>query len=300
MRKPLDIPKGLVFDIQKFSLNDGGGIRTVVFLKGCPLRCAWCSNPESQDSTLQRIYWKKKCVGCGACAKVCPEGKGCLKPGYITCKDKCQKCVDVCPAGALKGTAKIYEVDELVNVLSQDRRFYYRSGGGVTFSGGESLLQYDFVRAVSISLKAMLINTAIETCAYAPWEKLWTACEHIDTILFDIKSLDNDIHTKYTGKDNTLILDNLEKLSGKSKALIIRIPVIKDLNDSEEHIRQIIELAKKNNIKKIHLLPYHALGKPKYEGLGYNFTSFERPGDEHLNTLVNIIQDAGLKALVGG
>jgi pyruvate formate lyase activating enzyme len=293
--------KGIVFDIQRFSLNDGGGIRTVVFLKGCPLKCVWCSNPESQDSTLQRIYWKKKCMGCGACVTFCPEGKGCFKPGYMECGNKCQKCVEVCPTGALKGTAKVYDAEGLLKVLSEDKRFYYRSGGGVTFSGGESLLQYEFVRDVSFGLKAMLINTAIETCGYASWENLWTACEPIDTVLFDIKSLDNDMHKKYTGKDNVVILENLDKLAKKEKEIIIRIPAIKDLNDSEEHMEKVITLAQRVNVREIHLLPYHAMGKPKYEGLGYkDFKAFERPDDGHMEKLLGIIQSAGLKAIIGG
>jgi pyruvate formate lyase activating enzyme len=292
--------KGIVFDIQKFSLNDGEGIRTVVFLKGCPLRCAWCSNPESQDSTLQRIYWKKKCTGCGACIKACPEKKGCQKPGHIECQNKCQQCVDACPAGALKGTAKTYGVDELVAVLSQDKRFFYRSGGGVTFSGGESLVQYAFVRAVSLGLKSMLIDTAIETCAYAPWENFWTACEHINTILFDIKSLDATVHIKWTGRNNTIILENLKKLSEKNKNVVLRIPLIKNLNDGEEHVMKVIELAKNSNVKEIHLLLYHALGKPKYEGLGYDFRTFERPDDEHIKKLTNMINGSGLLSVIGG
>jgi len=292
--------KGIISDIQKFSINDGEGIRTVVFLKGCPLDCVWCSNPESKSNTMQRIYWKKKCMGCGACIKICPENMGYLKLGHIECKDRCQKCVDVCPSGALKGTAKAYEVDELVEVLVEDKRFYYRSGGGVTFSGGESLLQCDFVRAVSISLKAMLIDTAIETCAYASWNDFWVACEYINTILFDIKFLDTSLHEKYTGKDNLIILDNLKKISEYDKNIIIRIPLIKNLNDSEVQVGQIIELAQNHKIGEIHLLPYHALGKPKYEGLGCHFTLFERSADEHVAKLVEMIRQSGIKTLVGG
>jgi pyruvate formate lyase activating enzyme len=293
--------KGIVFDIQKFSLSDGNGIRTTIFLKGCPLRCAWCSNPESQEKGLQRIYWKKKCIGCGRCVRVCPLGKGCQIPGYIICENQCELCIQACPAGALKGTAKLYTVEELAEIVRQDARAYYRSGGGVTFSGGESLSQWQFVRESAQCFRSMLIHSAVETCGFAPWEQMWSAVEFIDLILFDIKHLDSEIHLQHTGKKNELILENLQKLAVKGKEIIIRIPVIRGLNDSTEHLDRLISLAKKNNIKEIHFLPYHTLGKPKHEGMGYDsFRKFERPTDEELNILAKQVSANGLKPIIGG
>jgi pyruvate formate lyase activating enzyme len=293
--------KGVIFDIQKFSLSDGNGIRTTIFLKGCPLKCVWCSNPESQQSGLQRIYWKKKCIGCGRCVRACPIGKGCQLPGYIICKNQCDLCVQSCPTGALKGTAKSYSVEELAEIVKQDARAYYRSGGGVTFSGGESLFQWQFVREAAQCFRSMLIHSAIETCGFAPWEQLWSAVEFIDLILFDIKHLDSEIHRQYTGEKNELILENLQRLAAKEKEVIIRMPVIKGINDTLEHIDNLILLAKKNKVNEIHLLPYHAWGRPKHEGLGYdNFRKFERPSDEELNYLAKQISDGGLKSVIGG
>jgi pyruvate formate lyase activating enzyme len=249
---------------------------------------------------MQRIYWKTRCIGCGACVKVCPIGKGCQLPGCVVCENQCGLCVDVCPTGALKGTAKWYTVEDLAEVVRQDSRFYYRSGGGVTFSGGESLVQWKFVREAARCFKTMLIHNAIETCGFASWERLWAAVEYIDLVLFDIKHLDTDIHRKYTGQGNELILDNLRKLAAREKEVIIRIPVIKDLNDSREHMSRLLDLVGQTRVKEIHLLPYHALGKPKNEGLGRDFHQFARPDDETLDGLVKQIATAGIKALVGG
>jgi pyruvate formate lyase activating enzyme len=222
-------------------------------------------------------------------------------PGYIICENQCDLCIQACPTGALKGTAKVYGVEELVEIVKQDTRAYYRSGGGVTFSGGESLSQWQFVREAVQCFQALLIHSAIETCGFAPWEQMWSAVEFIDLILFDIKHLNSEVHRQYTGEKNELILENLQRLVVKGKEIIIRIPVISGLNDSVEHTADLIFLAKKNKIKEIHLLPYHAWGRPKYEGLGYsNFRKFQRPSDEKMNCLAKQISDSGLKSVIGG
>ncbi len=292
---------GNIFDIQRFSLNDGNGIRTTVFFKGCPLRCAWCSNPESQEAGLQRIFWRNKCIGCRRCQAVCPLGKGCELPGHIVCADNCTKCIENCPPRALASVGKRYSIEELLSILDEDRRFYYHSGGGVTFSGGEALMQAHFVREVTLALLTRGVHTAIETCGYATWDTAWHALEHINVILYDIKHLDSKLHKEQTNVENNLILNNLNHLADRGKEIILRVPLVGGFNDSVEHIEQVIELAIKLKIQEIDLLPYHSWGKPKHEGLSRtDFKLFNTPSDMKVKALQQRIISAGLSSITGG
>ena len=292
---------GVIFDIQKFSLNDGYGIRTTVFLKGCPLRCAWCSNPESQAAGLQRVFWKTRCINCGRCLNVCPDGLGRDRPGHRLCDEGCHRCVDACPAAALRSVGRTISVESLLDEVRRDSRFYYRSGGGVTFSGGEALVQWRFVAEAARRLKEMLIDTAMETCGHAPWEEAWAACEAIDHILFDVKHLDPAPHREFTGRDNALILENLRNLAKRGKDIIIRIPLVAGFNDGADHVRRVIELAQGIGVGRIDLLPCHSWGKPKSEALGHpGCGTFAAPADEAVDALAAMIRGAGLEVEVGG
>lgn len=292
---------GVIFDIQKFSLNDGGGIRTTVFLKGCPLRCAWCSNPESQSAGVQRVFWKTRCIGCGRCREACPAGLGRDRPGHEPCDARCHRCVDACPAAALRSVGRSISVDDLLDAVRRDSRFYYRSGGGVTFSGGEALTQWEFVAEAAARLKEMLIDTAVETCGFAPWEEAWAACENIDHILFDIKHLDAAPHREFTGRDNAPILDNLRRLAAEGKDIAIRIPLVAGFNDEMEHMRRVIGLASEIGAGRIDLLPYHSWGKPKSEALGHSgYRLFAAPPESAVDALADAIRSAGLAVEIGG
>lgn len=243
--------KGTVFDIQRFSVHDGPGIRTTVFLKGCPLRCRWCHNPEGLSKEIQLQYFRDSCIGCQSC-------------GDRTALTDAQKC----PAGALKVCGKIMDSSEVLQEVLKDQLFY-ETDGGITFSGGECLLQADFVAEVLTMAKEHHISTVIDTSGYVPWtafEKVRNVC---DLFLYDIKIWDRDKHIKYTGVDNALILENLRKLSSLKKPVWIRIPVIPDVNDTPEEIQNIAAFLKQlSNVRDITLMPYHTLGKSKYETLG--------------------------------
>ncbi len=292
---------GVVFDIQKFSLNDGRGIRTTVFLKGCPLRCAWCSNPESQAAGRQRAFWRARCIGCGRCAAACPSGLGRDRPGHALCGEDCHRCVAACPAAALRSVGRTISVEELLDIVRRDSRAYYRSGGGVTFSGGEALTQWRFVREASMRLRDMLTDTALETCGHAPWEEAWAACEPIDHILFDIKHLDPEPHREFTGRDNALILSNLRRLAERGKDIAVRVPLVAGVNDAPEHMERVIRLARDTGVGRIDLLPCHNWGKPKSDALGRSaFREFAAPSPAAVAALAAMIRAADISVDVGG
>ncbi len=269
--------KGIVSDIQRYCIHDGPGIRTVVFLKGCPLSCGWCSNPESQDFTPQLLYVPSKCIGCLRCAEVCPTG--CIsgvagKPISID-REKCNKCfecVKVCPSKALLQKGRIYSVDEVIAEVIRDEKFFKSSNGGVTLSGGEVLVQYNFAAHILKALKELNINTAVETTGYGKWEHLKLIADYTDIILYDIKHYNNEAHLQGTGVENHLIIDNLRKLIELGKNVVVRIPVIPGYNMDASSIEGIISLLKKLDVKKIDLLPFHQLGKNKYAFLDKKYS----------------------------
>ncbi len=270
-----------VINIQNYSLHDGPGIRTLVFLKGCPLRCKWCSNPESQEFHQELVFNKNKCLGksqCGRCIHKCNNDAISFNKQEIVeinrqkCNN-CLKCTHLCPSQALYVYGKTYEYRELLDLVEKDNSFYARSGGGLTVSGGEPLAQGDFTIKLLKEAKKRRINTAIETCGYAPWEVLKEAAQYLDTILFDIKSLDCKKHEKFTGEPNKLILDNFDKLSITYPQLnkIVRTPIIPKFNDSQEEKSKIAEYVKNYPNTTYEVLTYHRLGQPKYEYLGRNY-----------------------------
>lgn len=242
---------GMIFDIQRFSVHDGPGIRTTVFMKGCPLRCLWCHNPEGLSSKPQPQFLEEACIGCGACGG-----------------ERTLEMTEKCPTGALKAVGRAWEPEELLEVLLADREFYGEDGG-VTFSGGECLLQADFVCHMLRLLKDRGISTAIDTCGAVPWEQVEKTLPLCDTYLYDVKCADPGLHLRCTGQDNRRILENLRALSRRGVVLRIRIPVIPDCNDAPEEMEAVGCILKDlPGIRSVTLIPYHTLGKSKYKTLG--------------------------------
>lgn len=260
---------GIIFDIQRFSLHDGPGIRTTIFFKGCPLRCLWCHNPESINPKIELAFYKHKCIGCNSCIAICPTGalQNSEKDGksYIIelCRF-CWKCVDACPSEALLLQGKIYSVDEVLEEISKDIPFYKQSGGGVTLSGGEPTFQFDFCFHLLKGCKEMGIGTALDTSGFVSWDKFETLLPLVDIFLYDIKHINSEEHKKLTGVPNEVILENLAKLNDSGKHIEIRIPIIPGYNDSNENITAISRfIAKLKSIRRVKLLPYHKLGLSK-------------------------------------
>ena len=253
-----------IFDIQRNSYVDGPGIRTTVFFKGCNLRCAWCHNPESQRAVPQMMFYKNRCTGCGRCSLFCP-----------------QDARDIC--------GKEYTVDEVLKEVLEDKSFYKTSGGGVTFSGGECMLQIDFLEGILKECKKNGIHTAVDTAGHVPFELFERIIPYTDLFLYDVKCFDSDKHRQYTGVENQLILKNLKSLLAKSTPVWIRIPIIPTVNDTEEELQRIKEYLSSCGIpEKVELLPYHAMGEHKYTAVGKETQIFSVPSEEKMKHLKNI------------
>lgn len=270
--------KGYVFDIQRFSISDGPGIRTTVFFKGCNLRCAWCHNPESQSAKKQMLFYKDKCTLCGKCSQVCPYNlKSC---------DFCGKCAIFCPNNAREICGVEYTSDEVFAEIIKYKAFYDNSNGGVTFSGGECMLQIDFLYGLLKKCKENGIHTAVDTAGHIPFESFEKILPYTDLFLYDMKCFDSEKHKKYVGVGNNLILENLEKLFSANAKIWIRIPVISHINDSIEEMQLIKDfLDSKGKPEKIELLPYHAMGENKYAAIGKKTRRFSPPDDNKLKEL---------------
>ena len=269
MSKRKENPRGLIFNIQRFSIHDGPGIRTTIFFKGCPLACLWCCNPEGQKSEKELLVNKNKCVLCKKCIEVCPSGANSLLENEILHDPSlctlCEKCIKQCLPGARKIYGKLYSTGEIIDILEKDENFFRNTSGGVTLSGGEPIYQYGFISELLLECKKNYINTAIETCGYCDWEKLENLSKITDLIIFDLKHVDDIKHKKHTGKSNDKILGNLEKLSKIKKNILLRITQIPGFNDSEEDQRKIKSFI--DSLEKdidIEYLKYHEFGKFKY------------------------------------
>ncbi len=262
--------KATIFDIQRNSFVDGPGIRTTVFFKGCNLSCKWCHNPESQCFEKQMMLYKNKCTGCGKCAEVCPH--------HLESCNFCGKCEIFCPNDARKVCGKEYSPEEVLKEVIKDKTFYDTSKGGVTFSGGECMLQVDFLCEILKLCKQNGIHTAVDTAGCVSWEHFEKVLPYTDLFLYDVKCFDEQKHKEYTGVSNKLILDNLKKLSEKADVgIIIRIPVIHGVNDDEKEIRLIAEFLKDIRYTAVEFLPYHKMGEHKYTALDMEYTEFEVP-----------------------
>ena len=271
-----------IFNVQKYNMHDGPGVRTLVFFQGCPLRCKWCSNPEGLEKNCQVMFKQKLCIDCGACISVCPVeihsiGKIDNKHSIdrnITCVG-CRKCMDVCISSALSIVGEKKRISELYEIIEEDKKFYELSGGGVTLGGGEVLMQSEAAANLLMVCKQEGINTAVETCGYARLNSLLKVAEFTDLFLFDLKHTDSQRHFELTGVHNELILQNLEELIHRRYDVKIRIPLLKGINDSKKEINEIVNLLlpyrNYKNFKGIDLLPYHKLGVNKYKQLGLEY-----------------------------
>lgn len=260
---------GSIFNIQRFSTSDGPGIRTVVFLKGCPLNCAWCHNPESKSSLPELFFKESSCIGCGACCQVCSAhhiGNNTHHLHRASCT-VCGRCAELCPTGALELCGKTQSVDEVITAVLRDIPFYQTSGGGITLSGGEPLMQYDFSMRLLKEAKNYSIHTAIETSGYSAYD-LREIGSYIDLWLYDIKLIDEADHICYTGVSNRSILRNLDVLSRSGASIILRCPIIPDVNMNEAHLTALAELSHLSGVQQLHIEPYHPLGISKSVQLG--------------------------------
>ena len=296
-----------LFEIERFAIHDGPGIRTCVFLQGCGLCCAWCANPESQTCGPHLMWNGKHCTGCGACERACPHGAVKVLDGRaVIDREKCAvcgKCAPDCPGGALSVSGFTMSCEELFSLLERDLDYYRASGGGVTFSGGEALLQIEELRPLLKRCREREISMAVETCGYVSEKQLLTAMEYMDLFLFDIKSRDAEKFRRYTGGELDRVSANFELLCGRMpEKVIARIPVIPGVNDSEQELHRSLEYICENGVSEVHLLPYHTLGIGKYEQLGrtYFFDRREPMETEKLEKWIPVGQEMGLKVSIGG
>lgn len=299
-----------ITNIQKFSIHDGDGIRTTVFFKGCPLKCEWCHNPETQKFEKEIQVDREKCTGCGACAAVCPNGAIHMEEGRPILDAEacvfCGKCTRFCPTGAREVIGQEYTVKELVKELMKDQMFYEESGGGVTLSGGEVMsMDMDYLLAVAKELKRQDVTLTIDTCGFVPYEKFQELLPYVNTFLYDVKVMDPELHKKYMGTDNALILENLVRLAKDGARIYIRIPTVKEVNGNEENMKETIAFLQEHDIHpaQINLLPYHDTGSGKYRKLDmeYKGTDLHAPDKEEMEALAALFINAGYKnTKIGG
>ncbi len=274
--------KAMIFDITRNSFVDGPGIRTTVFFKGCNLNCAWCHNPESKKFEKQMMFYANKCTGCGKCKEVCPY--------HLEQCDFCGKCEMYCPNDARKICGKEMTASEVLKEVVKDKAFYDASGGGVTFSGGECMLQIDFLGNILKLCKESGIHTAVDTAGNVSWGHFEKIMPYTDLFLYDVKCAAEETHKEWTGVSNTLILENLRRLSNIFAGyIIIRIPVIGGVNDDEHEIRKIATALKDIHYQSVELLPYHKMGDHKYEALGEEAERFFVPDSEKMEKFKQII-----------
>lgn len=296
----------MIFNIQKFSIHDGPGIRTTVFLKGCPLRCRWCANPESQSGTVSMLYDERKCIGCRKCISSCPEGAlHWDEENQKTVRDpeacsRCGKCETVCPVKAWKAEGERRNLEDVVQVCLQDRDFYLESGGGVTISGGEGMMQPEFAGVLADALKKEKIHTAIETTGCVSGHVFHDLAPRFDLLLFDVKHWDPAAHKNGTGTGNEQILENLKWAVAQNLQILCRIPVIPGFNDSLKDAEMFARLFESLKIPRVQLLCFHQMGERKYEMMdrSYEYTGVKAYHEEDLQQHLQIYKEHGIEAWI--
>jgi len=298
---------GKIFNIMKYSIHDGPGIRTAVFFKGCPLNCQWCHNPESQGFGQELMYRRDRCVGCGQCLEICPSGATISVEGKLAyLRDKCLvcgECCRVCPAGVRELVAKEMSVSEVMAEIEKDVIFYDESGGGVTFSGGEAIMQPEFLLEILKSCRKREIHTALETCGFVTLDSLKSISDYVNLFLYDIKLMDSKKHQALTGVPNELILSNLRWLTEHHPKVIVRVAIIPGINDDEENLRQIGEFVTSlKHATELHCLSYHTAGVDKYQKLGlkYRLPDLQSPDSERMEEIARKLEEFGLVVKIGG
>ena len=296
---------GTIFDIKHFAVHDGPGIRTTIFLKGCPLRCLWCHSPESQSPLPEVAYYPNLCIGCGACIEACPHGAQTLGTPKIL-RELCRgvgRCAEECYAGATIMYGREASVGDILKEADKDRLLHETSGGGVTLSGGEPTMQPGFASTLLGALKERGYHTALDTCGHAEWGVLEKVLADADLVLYDLKHMDAFTHEEITGVPNRLVLANLRRVAGSGKTLVVRVPVIPGYNDSPENFKAMAGfLGGLKGVEAVELLPYHNLGTPKYHALGreYPLEGLRTPEPEELRALGSLLEAEGLRVVIEG
>lgn len=295
--------KGLIFNIQRFSLHDGPGIRTTIFFKGCPLSCLWCQNPEGLSSSKELFQYSDKCINCHSCLKNCPE-KAISFDGPEPVIDRsicklCMTCTDNCPTGALEAIGKEVSIQEVTDQVLKDMVIFEESGGGVTLSGGEPLMQEAFVIELLKAMKELNVNTAVETSGYVSLETLKMISPWTDLFLYDIKLIDPEESIKYTGISSKPVIDNFKYLAQNGSQIKVRMPLIPGINDQHEHLQLVAEALKENGINELELIPYHNFGRNKYRGLNkdYLLQELEPPSKKQMAAAREVLLSEGISTI---
>jgi pyruvate formate lyase activating enzyme len=299
--------QGIIFDIKKYAIHDGPGIRTTVFFKGCPLDCRWCHNPEGLKSSIEGLFRQDRCIGCSACLRVCPQKAivatafG-LRTDWSRC-EHCGACVQICPAGARELVGKKISVAEVMREVEKDILFYDQSGGGVTFSGGEPLMQPEFLLGLLEACGRLGLHRAVDTTGWAESQLLLEVAQKTDLFLYDLKQMDDDKHREYTGLSNARILGNLKLLARQGAKINIRLPVIPGINDDAGNIRALKDFVEGlPGVRDINLLPYHRAAREKYRRLGisYRLDQLLPPPKEVLEKIKKELEAPGFRVTIGG
>jgi len=299
---------GHIFSIERYAVHDGGGIRTMVYLKGCPLRCLWCANPEGQEARSQLFFFAERCIGCGRCLAVCPSGAARhddtddIVHEPALCQG-CGRCIETCYADARRLFGRTVTVAEVMAEVLKDRAFYRRSGGGVTLSGGEPTAQAEFVGELLREFHRQGLHTALETCGHCDWPHLAELAQHLDLVLYDLKHMDSEVHQRLTGVPNTLILSNLRRLAElRSVEILVRMPVIPGHNNGRQNMEALGEFVSGlAGVSGVELLPYHPYGTGKYTRCGRApaLSKLASPTQAHLEELAAIVRAGGVACKIG-